>query len=162
MDLVDRLVVVDTSVISYLVKMKGRRLPKDLKRAEYYSNLLEGREMLRAFPTEAELLAWPNSLEEGDRKERCAQGVKEITEQTSRIDPDTKVMAKWAEIATKGRKTGRIHVYDAHNPKRESQVNDVWIAACALALGLPLVSDNRRDFEWMEDAVGLRLISFRA
>jgi predicted nucleic acid-binding protein len=53
-----------------------------------------------------------------------------------------------------------LHVHDGHNPKREAQLNDTWIAACALAHGLTLVNDNSRDFEWMREAVGLDLVSY--
>ena len=160
MDPTDRLVVVDTNVISYILKMKDNRLAKDLEKAMFYSELLEGRELALAFPTEAELLVWLDTVEAKERKDLYARGVKEIIGQTWRIDAGTKVAAKWAEIVTKGRKSGRIHVYDANNPKRESQVNDIWIAACALAFNMPLVSDNRRDFEWMRDSVGLKLLCF--
>ena len=51
-------------------------------------------------------------------------------------------------------------VHDADNPKRDAQLNDTWIAACALAYNMPLVSDNFRDFGWMQEAVGLNLICF--
>jgi predicted nucleic acid-binding protein len=156
----DPIVVVDTNIISYLIKMRNRRLNKDLTRTIYYANFLEDRKMLQAFPTEAELLVWLNHIEEETWKEQCAQGIREIAGQTIRIDTDSKVVAKWAEIATKGRELGRIPLRDLRYTKWEPQMNDIWIAACALALGLPLVSDDRKGFEWMESAVGLRLISF--
>jgi hypothetical protein len=51
-------------------------------------------------------------------------------------------------------------VQDKNNPKRDNQINDTWIAACALASGLPLVSDNYKDFVWMQKALGLNLVYF--
>jgi predicted nucleic acid-binding protein len=67
---------------------------------------------------------------------------------------------RWADIITSGRRLGKVHVHEGQNPKREAQLNDTWIAACALAHGLTLVSDNSRDFEWMREAVGLDLVSY--
>lgn len=101
------LVVVDTNLISLLVKLKHGKLRKDEERAKRYEAYLQGHDMIRAFPTEAEL-----------------------------------------------------HVRNRSNPKREAQLNDTWIAACALAHGLPLVTDNGKDFAWMQESVGLKMVCY--
>lgn len=152
--------VVDTNVFSYLIKLKGNHLLKDAERARKYAALLAGHEVVRAFPTDAELRVWVQGLDEGERKDLYTKGVQEIMEQTPAIDGDDRVARRWADIITSGRRLGKVHVHEGHNPKREAQLNDTWIAACALAHGLTLVSDNSRDFEWMREAVGLDLVSY--
>jgi len=154
------IVVVDTNIISFLIKLKGNKLNKDLDRTKKYLKYLIGRKILRAFPTDAELMYWLNTTPEGKNKELYKQGISEIIDQTSVIDSDSSIAAKWAEIVTKGNQLGRVHLHDKRNPNRDSQINDTWIAACALALNLPLVSDNFKDFDWMQKALGLKLISF--
>ena len=156
------LVVVDTNLISMLVKLKHGKLVKDKERAMRYEAFLQGQEMIRAFPTEAELHVWLQRLPEDDRKPKYAQGIQEVLDQTGLIDGTDAVAHQWARIVAAGERSAVLHVRDGSNPKREAQLNDTWIAACALAHGLPLVTDNRRDFEWMKDAVGLNLISYSA
>ena len=58
------LVVVDTNLISMLVKLKHGRLKKDEERARRYEAFLQGQDMIRAFPTEAELHVWLQKLPE--------------------------------------------------------------------------------------------------
>jgi len=156
----EKLVVVDTNVFSFLIKLKNSHSGRDMKKEKEYLDCLQGCQIVRAFPTEAELRVWLNNLDEGKKKEQYKQGIIEILDQTPSIDGDSKVAAKWAEIITKGRRLGKSHVYQTNNPKRDSQINDTWIAACALAHDLPLVSDNFRDFDWMRENVGLKLICF--
>lgn len=152
--------VVDTNVFSYLIKLKGNHLQKDAERAGKYAVLLAGQEVVRAFPTEAELRVWVQGMDDGEKKDLYTRGVQEIMDQTPAIDGDDRVARRWADIISTGRRLKKIHVHDANNPKRDAQLNDTWIAACALAHGLTLVSDNRRDFEWMQEAVGLDLVCY--
>lgn len=154
------LYVVDTNVISYLVRLKGGHLRKDKERARKYESLLQGNEIARAFPTAAELQVWVHTMEEGDKKVQYTEGIHEIMEQTSMIDGDERVAQHWADIINAGLKAHRLHVHDGKNAKREAQLNDTWIAACALAHGLTLVTDNRKDFDWMQDAVGLKMVCY--
>gem|GEM_PF-1405234 len=156
----DNIVVVDTNIICYLIRLKGGEQNKDYDRAKKYLDYLVGRQLARTFPTDAELLYWLNVIPEGKRKELYKQGINELFSQTSLIDSDSTITAKWAEIVTIGRKRGTIHVHDKNSPNVDSQINDTWIAACALAHNLPLVSDNYRDFDWMQQSVGLKLICF--
>jgi predicted nucleic acid-binding protein len=152
--------VVDTNVFSYLIKLKGNQLQKDADRARQYAGLLAGHEVVRAFPTDAELRVWVQGMEDGEKKDQYSRGVQEIMDQTPAIDGDDRVAKRWADIISTGRRLKKLHVHDGNNPKRDAQLNDTWIAACALAHGLTLVSDNRRDFEWMKAAVGLDLVCY--
>lgn len=154
------LVVVDTNLISMLVKLKYGKLRKDAERAKRYETYLQGQDMIRAFPTEAELHVWLQRLPEDERKEKYAQGIQEVLDQTGLIDGTDAVAHQWARIVAEGEKAAVVHVRDSSNPNREAQLNDTWIAACALAHGLPLVTDNRKDFDWMQASVGLKMVCY--
>jgi len=154
------MVVVDTNLISLLVKLKHGKLWKDAERARRYETYLQGQGMIRAFPTEAELHVWLQRLPSDDRKEKYAQGVQEVLDQTGLIDGTGAVAHQWARIVHAGEKAAALHVRDRSNPKREAQLNDTWIAACALAHDLPLVTDNCKDFAWMQEAVGLKMVCY--
>jgi predicted nucleic acid-binding protein len=154
------LVVVDTNMISLLVKLKHGRLKKDEARAKRYEAYLNGQDMIRAFPTEAELRVWLHRLPEDPRKAEYAQGIQEVLDQTGLIDGTDAVAQHWARIMTVGESSALIHVRDGGNPRREAQLNDTWIAACALAHDLPLVTDNGKDFAWMQERLGLKIICY--
>ncbi|MDR3670152.1 MAG: hypothetical protein P4L36_04870 [Holophaga sp.] len=154
------LVVVDTNLISLLVKLKNGRLKKDEARARRYEAYLQGQDMVRAFPTEAELHVWMQRLPEDARKVEYAQGIQEVLDQTGLIDGTAVVAHQWARILAAGEAAALLHVRDAGNPRREAQLNDTWIAACALAHGLPLVTDNGKDFAWMQAPLGLKLVCY--
>ena len=154
------LVVVDTNMISLLVKLKHGRLKKDEARAKRYEAYLKGQDMIRAFPTEAELHVWLHRLPEDQRKTEYTQGIQEVLDQTGLIDGTDVVAQHWARILAVGEAAALIHVRDGGNPKRETQLNDTWIAACALAHGLPLVTDNGKDFAWMQEPLGLKMVCY--
>lgn len=154
------LLVVDTNVISLLIKLKGGHLKKDKARAERYLSHIQGQDLARAFPTDGELLLWLERTEEGARKVMYERGIREILDQTALIDGTPEVSRQWARIMAAGESVGRIHVRRSDHPHREAQLNDTWIAACTLAHDLTLVSDNGRDFEWMVEPLGLDLVTF--
>ena len=154
------LVVVDTNLISLLVKLKHGQLRKDEARAKRYETYLKGQDMVRAFPTEAELHVWLQRLPNDARREQYAQGIQEVLDQTGLIDGTAVVAQHWAKIVATGENAAMLHVRDANNPKREAQLNDTWIAACALAHGLPLVTDNGKDFAWMQESLGLNMVNY--
>jgi predicted nucleic acid-binding protein len=154
------LVVVDTNLVSLMVKLKHGKLRKDKERAKRYEAYLQGQDMIRAFPTEAELHVWLQRLPEDERKAQYARGIQEVLEQTGLIDGTDAVAQQWAQIVAAGEKAAVLHVRDEDNPKREAQLNDTWIAACALAHGLPLGTDNGKDFAWMQESVGLKMVCY--
>jgi len=80
------LVVVDTNLISLLVKLKNGRLKKDEARARRYEAYLQGQDMVGAFPTEAELHVWLQRLPQDARRAEYAQGIQEVLDQTGLID----------------------------------------------------------------------------
>jgi hypothetical protein len=61
---------------------------------------------------------------------------------------DLEVAWTWGDMAARAMRRGR-----------KVPANDLWIAACRIQRGLPLLTLNRRDFEDLERHEGLRLLS---
>lgn len=116
--------VVDTDVISYLFRGDSR--------AELFRDSLEGEPLAVCFMTVAELDRWALQRNWGTpRLERMAA----FLERFAIVLPDRTLCRTWAMVADGARRKGRtIHTADA------------WIAATAIALGVPLVTNNRADF----------------
>jgi predicted nucleic acid-binding protein len=128
------LVVVDTDVVSF-------RFKKDT-RARLYRRHLVGRQALITFMTLAELHAWAIELRWGSaRREELARHLS----QYEVFYPDSALCGLWADVWVHARSKGK---------KIESA--DAWIAATALALDVPLVTHNPRDFAVVE---GLTILS---
>lgn len=115
-------VVVDTSVVSYL--LKGHSL------APWYASLLRGKLLGLSFMSLAELYRWP--LERG-WGERRALELRELLRKYVLLLPDDETCREWARVmARKG---------------RPISVPDAWIAATALQHQCPLVTHNPRHFQ---------------
>ncbi len=128
-------VLVDTNVVSYLVKGDSR--------CERYRPDLEGRRLCIAFATVAELRLWAIYGKWGERKR---EGLEQTLRSYVVVPFDDRVATEWAQIASDALRTGR----NAHDR------NDWWIAACALRHDLPLVTHNAGDFAGIAN---LRVIS---
>jgi tRNA(fMet)-specific endonuclease VapC len=115
-------VVVDTSVVSYLLK--------DHSQAPWYANLLRGRLVGLSFMTLAELYRWPLERDWGETR------FLELREHLVRyivLFPDDTTCREWARImARKG---------------KPIEVDDAWIAATAVQHRCPLVTHNPRHFQ---------------
>ena len=124
-------VVVDTSVVSYLLKSHSL--------APWYSDLLRGRLVGLSFMSLAELYRWPLERRWGERK------LLELREHLFRyvvLFPDDATCREWARImARKG---------------KPIEVGDAWIAAIAVQHRCPLVTHNPRHFQ---NIVGLEVLS---
>jgi predicted nucleic acid-binding protein len=82
--------------------------------------------------TIAELDRWAPQRGRGpQRLERLA----EFLEQFTIVLVDRELCRAWAEVSDRARRNGR-----------PIQAADAWIAATALMLGVPLVTNNRADF----------------
>ena len=125
-------VVVDTNVVSYL--MKGDT------RGEPYRKHAEGKTLAVSFMTVAELYEWSFRRNWGERK------LRELEERLRNyiVIPHSAEMCRcWGRIRT-ARK------------QRPISVGDAWIAATAVTYGCPLVTHNPKDFE---DIPGLSVIT---
>jgi len=127
-------VVVDTDVVSFVFK-------KDT-RARLFHRHLVGQALILSFMTVAELRQWALRRRWGqasrDRLERHLQ-VYHI------YYADDGLCTLWAEVGDRARRRGRA-----------IDVADAWIAAAALALGVPLVTHNPADYAGVD---GLTVLS---
>lgn len=125
--------VVDTDVISYLFRRDSR--------AEQYRPYLARGPVAISFMTVAELDRW--ALQRGwgtARQERMAA----FLEQFIVVLVDRKLCRTWAQVGDQARRNGH-----------PIQVADAWIAATAIALGVPLLTNNRDDYAGVDE---LRLL----
>lgn len=119
-------VVVDTSVISYLLKEHSL--------APGYRELLRGRLLGVSFMSLAEIFRWPILRGWGRRR------ILEMQEHLVRyigLFPDDETCRLWARISSQR--------------GRPLSVPDAWIAATALQHRCPLVTHNVRHFEGIEN-----------
>ena len=116
--------VVDTDVVSYLLRGDTR--------AVRFRPYLVDRLLAVSFITVAELDRWALQHRWGPaRLERLAA----FLEQFVIVLADRALCHTWAEVMDGARRRGR-----------PIGTADAWIAATALARGVPLVTNNRRDY----------------
>jgi tRNA(fMet)-specific endonuclease VapC len=117
-------VVIDTDVLSYLFKGDPR--------AVHYASHLVGRVPVVSFMTLAELDAWADQRNWGQRRrERLERFLTSFTPHF----PDRRLCRIWGAVTTAGQRAGR--------PIGPA---DAWIAGTALFLDAPLVTHNRADY----------------
>jgi tRNA(fMet)-specific endonuclease VapC len=123
--------VVDTDVVSYLFRRDTR--------AELFWPSLVGQPLVVCFMTVAELDRWALERNWGlQRQERMAA----LLEQFAIVMANRSLCRTWARVGDQARRKGR-----------PIQVADVWIAATAIELGLPLVTNNHGDFAGVDDLI---------
>jgi tRNA(fMet)-specific endonuclease VapC len=127
-------IVVDTDVASYIFNWHSL--------AQHYSDVLRGSELVLSFMSVAELRMGAISAGWGNRRrallEQFIQGF-----ELSYADND--LCTIWARVRVDARAAGRL-----------LSPQDAWIAATALALDVPLATNNRRHYDHVPK---LRLLS---
>ncbi|MDP2899062.1 MAG: type II toxin-antitoxin system VapC family toxin [bacterium] len=127
-------VVVDTDIISYLLKRDSR--------ADWYKTHMKGTRLMVCFVTIGELYFGAFRAKWG--AQRLAE-LQQILRNYVVCPFDEPLCMKWAEIRARGEQQGkRIHHSDA------------WIAATAQLYNVPLITNNRKDFACLD---GLDVIS---
>ena len=127
-------VLVDTDVISYIFKEDTR--------GDFYEHHLENKLGIVSFMTIAELDSWATIHNWGDRKRN---ELELFLSNYTVIESDRELCRSWAAVHFQARRGGR-----------KIETSDAWIAATALLYQIPLVSHNRKHFDWIK---GLQLIS---
>ncbi len=127
-------VVVDTCVLSYLYN--GHPL------AENYRSHLEGNTAVISFMTLAEL--YYGTLNNNWGEPRRADLMAHVARDYVVYPFNPALCTRWAEVRDQTKRVGR-----------QIKVPDSWIAATALLYGMPLVTNNRSDFEVLEPELTL-------
>lgn len=130
-------VVVDTNVFS-------AALSRD-QLASAYSKHLSGRRLIISFQTVAEMRY--GALAAGWGEDRRRELERTIA-RAARIPPHDRLATEWAELRAACHDTGHALAAATHRA-------DLWIAATARLIGVPLVTHDRIFF----DAPGLQVIS---
>jgi len=127
--------LVDTNVFSLFMK-------KDTSRAALYERHLQGRALYVSFITVGELYRWPFERAWGEEKK--AELVQRLRSYTV-LPFDDALAWVWAEL-----------YFNMKRMNKQMPWPDSWIAATALRHNMPLVTENRKDFEHVPN---LNLIS---
>lgn len=127
-------VLLDTNIVSYTFKRDTRHISYRLHLADKYLAI--------SFMTLAELDAWADLHNWGSRRrEELANFLSTYIV----VESDRELCRMWGAIRNQASRNGRY-----------IETSDAWIAATALLYQIPLVSHNRKHFDWIK---GLQLIS---
>jgi predicted nucleic acid-binding protein len=141
-----RAVLLDTDVFSALHVTPREVVVKQQHPIEAWEATLVGVRSIIAFQTRAEVLGGAYHARWGDK--RLAQ-LRERLDATPTVDEDRDVVEAYARLSAEARAIG----HPLGSPSQHTA--DRWIAACAIAKGVPLLTGNRRHFD---QAPGLHLV----
>jgi tRNA(fMet)-specific endonuclease VapC len=128
------IVIVDTDVVSFLIKGDTR--------ASDYRRHLQEKTLAISFMTVAELYQWAYIRDWGKRK---LEQLEERLRGYVVVPYDHDLCRQWARICAERQRLGR-----------PISVQDAWVAATAVRHGCPLVTHNRHDFSGIS---GLAIVS---
>ena len=129
--------LVDTNIISYANNKHSLW--------QNYEPLVRNHTLLLAAQSVAELRLGARLSNWGERRQ---QRLEMLITTYSVIYPNDSICTAWAEIKAQGKKRGH-----------PISTEDAWIAATALAFAVPLVTHNKKDFDFIN---GLSIISEQA
>lgn len=121
-----QILLLDTNIVSYLTDNSPL--------ADSYRKILQGNILVISFMTCAEVLERVHRMKEDLKK---TQKILRELKKYEVLPFDSTVCDIWAQIR-------------AERFQRSIAVDDTWIAATAIAYGLPLVTHNAKDFGGIE------------
>ncbi len=130
-------VVLDTDVLSFLYKGSDF--------AKVYKPYLQQTRIYISFQTVAEIYLWTQRANWGEKRIQHLLGHLNIY---TMIHSSHKLAWRWAVLTENTRRKGKI-----------IHPGDAWVAATALELGIPLVTNNTKDYIAVED---LELLSIKS
>lgn len=139
-------VLLDTDVFSALYVTPPEVVAKQGHPVAAWTAALTGLRPLISFQTRAEVLSGAYLAGWGESR---LEAVSEKLDSTPTIDEDRDVVEAYARLLADAQKAAHPFGDKAHH------VGDRWIAACAIAKELPLLTGNRKHFE---NAPGLILL----
>lgn len=132
-----RAALLDTDVFSALYVTPREIVVKQQYPVQAWETALVGHRTLIAFQTRAELLSGALSAGWGEKRLGSLRSRLDVT---PTIDEDHDVIEAYARLSAEARAAG--HPLGALS----QHVGDRWVAACAIAKGLPLLTGNVRHF----------------
>jgi len=121
-------ILLDTNIVTYILSLATW--------ADLYWKHIEDKEQCISFMTFAELLE--KAYRQNMSPRRIAEQKKYLTERFTVMQCDNRLCEIFARIRSERR-------------NKPISVGDAWVAATAIAYGLPLVTHNARDFEGISD-----------
>ena|SRR5579872_1005662 len=122
--------VVDTDVASFIFKWHPKLAPA-------YVSLLRGAELVISFMTLAEIREGATNANWGPRR---LEVLEDYLAEFAVLHSDSLLCSKWAAVRNESARRGR--------PISSA---DAWIAATALVLSVPLVTNNPRDYRHLDN-----------
>lgn len=130
-------VVLDTDVFSLLFISPRTKADQAHSRVDKWRKSLSGRRVVISFQTRAEVLT--GAYEANWGLSRISKAV-DILDRTPTIDSSHDVVENFAQLRAAAKTLGHPIAQDAHT-------GDCWIAACAITVGLPLLTGNEKHFK---------------
>lgn len=128
-----RAALLDTDVFSALYVTPRSIAERQGHPVDVWTGVLTGLRILISFQTRAEILGGALTAGWGERR---LAAMREQLDATATIDADREVVEAFAQLTAGCHKTG-------HGLAAKHHTGDRWVAACAVAKGVPLLAGDR-------------------
>lgn len=139
-------VLLDTDVFSALHMSEIQPPKRQTHPVESWANIMFGRRVVISFQTRAEILTGAYVADWGEKK---MHKVHNLLNATPTIHADLDIVDEYAKLVANSKVAG--HPFN----NLKEHVGDRWIAACAIAKNIPLLTGNLRHYQ---DAPGLEIL----